>query len=92
MSQRNVDLQKLLQFQTKSLQFCDSITQLSAFLIETVGTASEALQDDVAKKALSEASAHAVVLQAIGRKGSEMMSTYLMKTKRDIDSWAALNS
>lgn len=91
MSQRDEDLEELLQFQTKSLRFCENIAQLSALLNEAVDGASETLRDDVAKKAMDAALEEGTRLQQIGRKGSELMAAYVRKTKQDLERWNELN-
>lgn len=92
MGVRYVDLQELHQFQAKSQQFCNHITELSELLERAIDAASGMLHDDVADKLLSDSMTSTANLKKIGKRGSDLMAAYLKKTSADIERWNALNT
>lgn len=84
------DLEELMQFQQRAVEFCERISELGRKLKTDVDEASVSLQDDVSKKSMHRAEDIADKLVRLGQYGQQQMIGHLSKTRAELDAWNRL--
>ena len=87
MSDKNRNLEELLQFQTQYLQLCEQIQVLADRLKASMNEASVSLQDDVSRSALTRTEDICDKLVSMCGYGRSEMEKAASKTRAELDRW-----
>ncbi len=90
MSRRDCNLEGLLQFQRKSVEFYQDLMQLSIQLSGKADEAAGILCDEVSAYSLEQVYKAAEEIVKISTVGETTMSEQLNKTQRELDQWQAM--
>lgn len=87
MPMRDCDLEELLNFQEKSIEICQNLSDEGHHLQILADEAEGLLKDDVSKRSIEKVRELAEFLVAAGEHGRGDMELKKRKTQQDLDSW-----
>ena len=87
---KNRDLAELAYFQSKSIEFCQQVCEVSRKLLGASVEAGVALKDDVSVKSIHRVEELAEKLRSVSEYGQREMTKALRKTRTDQEQWDKL--